>query len=84
MRISLSQLIAAVSSIYGISGHQTEISLEMATPESREVRPGALFCAMRGARLDGHDFIPEAIAKGAAAILAEHRVDAQRGCPTLR
>lgn len=40
------------------------------TADSREVRPGWLFAALRGAKADGARFIPAAIDKGAAAILA--------------
>jgi len=33
--------------------------------------PGALFCCLRGQRADGHDFAPEAVARGAAALVVE-------------
>jgi UDP-N-acetylmuramoyl-L-alanyl-D-glutamate--2,6-diaminopimelate ligase len=39
--------------------------------DSREVQPGFLFAALRGLAHDGLDFIPEAIARGAAAILID-------------
>jgi UDP-N-acetylmuramoyl-tripeptide--D-alanyl-D-alanine ligase len=39
--------------------------------DSREAMPGSAFVALRGERLDGHDFIPAAVAAGAVAILAE-------------
>ena len=39
--------------------------------DSRSVKPGALFVALRGAKQDGHSYIDSAIASGAAAILAE-------------
>ena len=41
--------------------------------DSRGVRPGDLFVAIRGARVDGHDFAREAAARGAAALLGERR-----------
>lgn len=39
--------------------------------DSRQVQPGALFCAIKGQRADGHDFIPAALAAGATAIMLE-------------
>jgi UDP-N-acetylmuramoyl-tripeptide--D-alanyl-D-alanine ligase len=35
--------------------------------DSRTVRPGELFFAVQGERLDGHDFVEQALAKGAVA-----------------
>ena len=40
------------------------------TADSREVRPGYLFLAVPGANADGRAFIPDALARGARAILA--------------
>ncbi|MDR6287999.1 UDP-N-acetylmuramoyl-L-alanyl-D-glutamate--2,6-diaminopimelate ligase [Inquilinus ginsengisoli] len=40
------------------------------TADSRAVRPGYLFAALPGARADGRGFIADALAAGAAAILA--------------
>jgi UDP-N-acetylmuramoyl-L-alanyl-D-glutamate--2,6-diaminopimelate ligase len=39
--------------------------------DSRAVRPGELFVAVAGAKTDGLNFIPQALAAGAAAIMAE-------------
>lgn len=39
--------------------------------DSRKVRPGMLFVAIAGTVVDGHKFIPDAIEKGAAAIVVE-------------
>ncbi|WP_193771009.1 UDP-N-acetylmuramoyl-tripeptide--D-alanyl-D-alanine ligase [Candidatus Magnetaquicoccus inordinatus] len=39
--------------------------------DTRTIRAGELFAAVRGERFDGHDFMDKAIAAGCAAILAE-------------
>lgn len=41
------------------------------TRDSRRVNPGAVFFAIDGARLDGHAFIPEALSRGAIAVVSE-------------
>src|SRR3954454_3173599 len=38
--------------------------------DSRQVRPGVIFAALAGERTDGHDHAGDAIAAGAAAVLA--------------
>lgn len=39
--------------------------------DSREVKPGYLFVALRGSTQDGHDFVKEAIRNGAVAVVLE-------------
>lgn len=42
--------------------------------DSREVRPGSLFVAFAGERVDGHDFAGAVVEAGAAAVLASRPV----------
>ena len=44
-----------------------------ANNDTRVIRPGQLFIVLQGAR-DGHDFIPMAMEKGAAAVLCSRKV----------
>lgn len=46
-------------------------ALGCAVIDSRAVRPGDLFAAYRGERVDGHDYIAAAFDRGAACCLAE-------------
>ena len=46
-----------------------------ATHDSREVAPGALFCAVPGRSSDGHDHAADALAAGASALLVERPLD---------
>lgn len=54
--------------------------------DTRQIRPGALFVALRGERVDGHDFVAQAAAAGAVAVLASRDLTgpATAGLPVLR
>ena len=43
--------------------------------DSRQAKPGALFVALRGERVDGHDYLAPAIAQGAAGVVIEQVAD---------
>jgi UDP-N-acetylmuramoyl-L-alanyl-D-glutamate--2,6-diaminopimelate ligase len=40
-----------------------------------DVQPGGVFVARMGRSFDGHDFIPRALERGAAAVVGEHPID---------
>jgi UDP-N-acetylmuramoyl-L-alanyl-D-glutamate--2,6-diaminopimelate ligase len=65
----LSHLISALPSLEPQPDSDPDITL--VTADSRRVEPGALFVAYHGVSVDGHRFIPDAIARGAAAIVGE-------------
>lgn len=50
----------------------TNAAIERITFDSRAVVPFTAFVAVKGTRSDGHDFIAQAIAQGATAIVCEH------------
>jgi UDP-N-acetylmuramoyl-tripeptide--D-alanyl-D-alanine ligase len=52
--------------------------------DSRELKSGDLFVAVKGERFDGHEFVPEAIRRGAVAAVVD-RTEAHRfpGLPLL-
>jgi UDP-N-acetylmuramoyl-tripeptide--D-alanyl-D-alanine ligase len=54
------------------------------TIDSRRVDPGQLFVAIAGPRFDGHDFVAEAAARGAAAALVHRDVEAPAGFALVR
>ncbi len=53
-----------------LSDAERAIDITGLTADSRKVARGFLFAALAGTKLDGTDFIPEAVARGAAAVLA--------------
>ena len=52
--------------------------------DSRRVKPGDLFVAVSGIRADGHVFIQDALAAGAAAVAVERDAAAPNGVPIIR
>lgn len=56
------------------SGNENQ-ELSSLTADSRKVIPGAVFVAVKGTAVDGHDFIPKAIEAGAAVIVCEKLPD---------
>src|SRR3954452_19200504 len=43
--------------------------------DNRRVTPGTLFFCVPGFRADGHDFAPDAVARGAAALVVERPLE---------
>src|SRR5262245_5667690 len=51
-----------------------DIRVDDATERSGEVTPATLFAAIPGTKVDGHAYINDAIARGAAALLVQKPV----------
>ena len=58
-----------------------DIMVSFLTCDSRAVKPGALFFALRGAQADGHRYIGQAVAAGAVAVVLEDAAFAPDGVP---
>ena len=52
--------------------------------DSRKIESGHLFVAMRGTQVDGHQFIPKAIEKGATAVLCEEIAEPVEGVTYIK
>src|SRR5438477_4407161 len=55
-----------------ITAGAANISIERVSTDSRTVKPGELFVALRGENFDGHKFVEDAAQAGAAAALVEN------------
>ncbi len=70
----LSSLLTGVG--HQIAGGSPDAIVTSAAYDSRECSPGCVFFCVPGYSVDGHDFAPEAISRGAAALVVERDVPA--------
>ncbi|SEQ52727.1 UDP-N-acetylmuramoyl-tripeptide--D-alanyl-D-alanine ligase [Lentzea xinjiangensis] len=71
--------LAEIAKIVGGRLHATDGSQVVTGTvefDTRKITEGGLFLALPGERVDGHDFAAQAVAAGAAGVLAGHEVDA--------
>lgn len=52
-----------------------DVPVTAITDDSRVVKPGSVFVAVKGEHVDGHQFIPSAMTSGMAALVAQQSVD---------
>ena len=69
--MKLRELLAEIR-VVNLSG-QADLEISGIAYFSSLVEPGNLFVAIRGLKADGHDFLPEAIMRGAAAVISERQ-----------
>ncbi len=68
--MNLGQLLNSVDVIH-VSGSAETKEIESIEIDSRKVKEKSIFVAIKGFNVDGHDYIPEAISRGAAAVVIE-------------
>jgi UDP-N-acetylmuramoyl-tripeptide--D-alanyl-D-alanine ligase len=61
---TISEFISATQQIAGVAGEEIAQGYSI---DSRSIAPGELFFAVRGERLDGHDYVAAALERGAVA-----------------
>lgn len=59
-------------------------TIEYVTFDSRKVKPGTLFICLPGANVDGHNYIKEAHAGGATAVLMQREVTVPEGMTAIK
>lgn len=67
----LSDLIANLPDVIAVHGDHSQPITAPVEEDNRLIQPGGVFVARRGLSVDGHNFIPDAIKRGAAAIVGE-------------
>lgn len=69
--MKLSELLQGIGTM-AVQGSM-DSTIRSITTDSRQVKEGTLFIAVRGTRQDGHAFIEKAVEAGAAAVLCEEK-----------
>ena len=72
--MKLNALLERVPGVVSTAGDITGAEIADLCIDSRKVKPGSLFFCTPGLRMDAHDFAPQAIEKGAAALVVERRL----------
>ncbi|HEV2029819.1 MAG TPA: UDP-N-acetylmuramoyl-tripeptide--D-alanyl-D-alanine ligase [Candidatus Dormibacteraeota bacterium] len=83
MRLSLLEILEATGG-GEVGGTQVGNAFSTFHTDSREVKQGGVFFALRGAEMDGHRFVGDAIKRGAAAVVIERRADVPTGIAAIR
>jgi UDP-N-acetylmuramoyl-L-alanyl-D-glutamate--2,6-diaminopimelate ligase len=71
--MDLERLVAALEPVEVLGRPSAEVR-DLAY-DARAVTPGAVFFAVTGEHADGHDFAPEAVERGAVALVVERSLD---------
>ena len=78
MKLSLLEILEATGG-GEVGGTQVGNAYSTFHTDSREVVQGGVFFALRGAEMDGHRFIDDAIRRGAAAVVVDRRREIPHG-----
>lgn len=80
--MKLNQLLERLE--YEVVQGADAIEISTLANDSRKVEKGSAFVCISGAVVDGHEFIEDVAAKGAAAVIVEKEVEAPEGVTVIR
>ncbi len=81
--MTIEHMVKACEGTYTGAEEKLHEVITGAVTDSRQVEPGFLFIPIKGARVDGHDFIPDVFEKGALVVLSEQELTDAKG-PYIR
>jgi len=73
----INMTLSAAARILGVNGVSSDTAFQGISIDTRTLTPGCLYAAIKGERLDGHQFIEEARQKGAAAALVSRPIESK-------
>src|SRR6202165_2851142 len=83
MKVSLLEILEATGG-GEVGGTQVGNTFSPYHTDSREVVHGGVFFALKGAEMDGHRFVDDAIRRGATAVVVERRMNVPTGVAEIR
>lgn len=75
-------LVSEISTVLGQSVVESDAEFSSVSTDTRLIKAGDLFIALKGDNFDGHDYLDLAAEKGAVAAIVDHPVNA--GIPTIQ
>lgn len=75
--LTLANIAAACGGRYVGLAEKASIEVSAIETDSRKVGEGAMFVAIKGERVDGHKFVDQVVANGAACVLVENDLGQQ-------
>ena len=78
----LKQLIEDMD--YEVLAGRVDTEVTTLVYDSRKVEKGSVFVCISGSVRDAHDFIPDVVAKGAAAVIVEKELELQEGVTYIK
>ncbi len=82
--MTIDGLIEMLSGQADVASTPGSLEFSAITEDSRRVTPGTVFVAAPGERSDGHDYVAQAQANGAVAVLGERELQSLEGLPYIR
>ena len=75
--------LAEAAAALGARATDADVTFTGVSTDSRSIKAGDLFVALRGERFDGHDFLGTAAAAGAAATMIDRRYPGESAVPSI-
>ena len=80
--LTVSDVVAGTAGRAG--GGDTGRPIAGVSIDTRTLKPGQLFVAIAGPNFDGHDFVAQAVERGAAALMVHRDIASPPGVPVVR
>lgn len=64
-----------IAKTLNFGGKVVDVEIDNISTDSRKVRPGDLFIAVKGENFDGHNFVQDVVEKGASLVVVNHQIE---------